>query len=65
MNKDTTNLYLAIGLSCLVIVGWSYFFAPKPARLTQAQYSAQQQNPTAPQDLRSQASHNQVSRNRA
>jgi YidC/Oxa1 family membrane protein insertase len=55
MNKDTTNLYLAIGLSCLVIVGWSYFFAPKPgARLTQAQFSAQNatpQNPAAPQDL--------------
>jgi YidC/Oxa1 family membrane protein insertase len=43
MNTDSKNLYLAIGLSCLVILGWSYFFAPKPAdraRLAQTQSSA-------------------------
>ncbi|VFU10387.1 Membrane protein insertase YidC [Methylocella tundrae] len=45
MTKDSRNLYLAIGLSCLVIVGWSYFFAPKPDR---ARQFAQQQAQTAP-----------------
>ncbi len=49
MTADTKNLYLAIGLSCLVIVGWSYFFAPKPnpARLAvrQAQTTQQQASP--------------------
>ncbi len=36
--KDTQNLYLAIGLSCLVVLGWSYFFAPgaDKARLGQS-----------------------------
>ncbi len=33
MTTETRNLYVAIGLSCLVIVGWSYFFAPKPGRI--------------------------------
>ncbi len=44
MTKDSWNLYLAIGLSCLVIVGWSYFFASKPAdraRLAETQRQAQ------------------------
>ncbi|VFU07490.1 protein of unknown function [Methylocella tundrae] len=45
MTKDSRNLYLAIGLSCLVIVGWSYFFAPKPDR---ARQFPQQQAQTAP-----------------
>ncbi len=47
MTADSKNLYLAIGLSCLVIVGWSYFFAPKPngTRVAEIQRQAQ----TAPQ----------------
>ena len=47
MTADSKNFYLAIGLSCLVIVGWSYFFAPKPngARVAEIQRQAQ----TAPQ----------------
>ena len=42
------NLYLAIGLSCLVIVGWSYFFAPKPnpARIAEIQRQAAQPQAT-------------------
>src|SRR5271156_1745282 len=38
MRNDSSNLYLAIGLSLLVIVGWQYFYSgPKmeKARLTQ------------------------------
>src|SRR5271166_6272598 len=51
MTKDSLNLYLAIGLSFLVIVGWSYLFAPKPsdrARLAEAQRQAQPAGATAP-----------------
>ncbi|ACK50170.1 60 kDa inner membrane insertion protein [Methylocella silvestris BL2] len=58
MNKDSRNLYLAIGLSCLVIVGWSYIFAPKQAdraRLAQTQSQnapagTQPQSAATPQD---------------
>ncbi len=35
--RDTQNLYLAIGLSCLVVIVWSYFFAPPPDKTRQAQ----------------------------
>src|SRR5271166_6498300 len=51
MTKDSLNLYLAIGLSFLVIVGWSYFFAPKPAdraRLAEMQRQAQPAGAPAP-----------------
>ena len=51
MTKDSLNLYLAIGLSFLVIVGWSYFFAPKPsdrARLAEAQRQAEPAQGAAP-----------------
>ncbi|MGA2638626.1 membrane protein insertase YidC [Methylocella sp.] len=41
MTADSKNLYLAIGLSCLVIVGWSYFFAPKPDRARVAEIQRQ------------------------
>jgi YidC/Oxa1 family membrane protein insertase len=44
MTKESLNLYLAIGLSFLVIVGWSYLFAPKPAdraRLAETQRQAE------------------------
>jgi YidC/Oxa1 family membrane protein insertase len=36
--RDTQNLYLAMGLSCLVVLGWSYFFTPgaDKARLAQS-----------------------------
>jgi YidC/Oxa1 family membrane protein insertase len=27
MSQDTKNLYLAIALSILVIIGWNYFYA--------------------------------------
>ena len=43
MTADSKNLYLAIGLSCLVIVGWSYFFAPKPDRARMAEIQRQAQ----------------------
>ncbi|WP_026605794.1 membrane protein insertase YidC [Methylocapsa acidiphila] len=39
--RDTTNLYLAIGLSCLVVLVWSYFFAPPPDKARLAQRPAQ------------------------
>ncbi len=51
MTKDSLNLYLAIGLSFLVIVGWSYLFAPKPsdrARLAETQRQAQPAGAPAP-----------------
>jgi YidC/Oxa1 family membrane protein insertase len=49
MTADSKNLYLAIGLSCLVIIGWSYFFAPKPdrARVAEIQRQAQTTQPQA------------------
>jgi YidC/Oxa1 family membrane protein insertase len=37
MSEDNRNLYLAIGLSILVILGWSYFFGPKLQSEHQAQ----------------------------
>ncbi|WOJ88832.1 membrane protein insertase YidC [Methylocapsa polymorpha] len=51
--RDTKNLYLAIGLSCLVVLGWSYFFAPppekpRPAQVHNAQIGAQAPSATAP-----------------
>src|SRR5271166_3962650 len=51
MTKDSLNLYLAIGLSFLVIVGWTYLFAPKPAdraRLAEAQRQAEPARGAAP-----------------
>ncbi len=32
-SEDSRNLILAIVLSALVLIGWNYFFAPKPAEL--------------------------------
>jgi YidC/Oxa1 family membrane protein insertase len=49
MTQDNKNLYLAIALSILVIIGWNYFYAApqmERARQTQAQL---QQPATAPQ----------------
>ncbi|WP_395665146.1 membrane protein insertase YidC [Methylocella sp.] len=49
MSSETRNLYLAIGLSILVIFGWSYFFAPSqrhPAPQTAATQTAAQDQPS-------------------
>lgn len=48
MSEDTKNLYLAIALSILVILGWSYFFAPQLQKGHQTQEQMQQPS-TAPQ----------------
>ncbi len=49
MSEDNRNLYLAIGLSILVILGWNYFYAA-PQMQQQRQTQAQMQQPnTAPQ----------------
>ena len=42
MNSDNKNLYLAIALSVLVIIGWNYFYGwPQMQRARQAQIQAQ------------------------
>ncbi len=47
MTDDNKNLYLAIALSVLVIVGWNYFYGwPQMQKARQTQ--AQMQNPAAP-----------------
>ncbi len=49
MTQDTKNLYLAIALSILVIIGWNYFYAA-PQLQKERQIQAQMQQPsTAPQ----------------
>jgi YidC/Oxa1 family membrane protein insertase len=49
MSEDNRNLYLAIALSILVILGWNYFYAgPQMERQRQAQAQMQQPS-TAPQ----------------
>ncbi len=49
MSQDTKNLYLAIALSILVIIGWNYFYAA-PQLQKERQTQAQLQQPsTAPQ----------------
>jgi len=52
MQKDTdnTNLFLAIGLSILVIVGWNYFYAgPQVERQRQERLAQGQTQPQLPQ----------------
>ena len=47
MTPDNKNLYLAIALSILVIIGWNYFYgAPQMERARQTQ--AQLQQPATP-----------------
>jgi YidC/Oxa1 family membrane protein insertase len=49
MSEDSRNLYLAIALSILVIIGWNYFYAA-PQMERQRQTQAQMKEPgTAPQ----------------
>jgi YidC/Oxa1 family membrane protein insertase len=46
MSEDNRNLYLAIALSILVILGWNYFYAA-PQMQQQRQTQAQMQEPSA------------------
>jgi YidC/Oxa1 family membrane protein insertase len=46
MSQDTKNLYLAIALSILVIIGWNYFYAA-PQLQKERQTQAQLQQPSA------------------
>ncbi|MGH6817304.1 MAG: membrane protein insertase YidC [Methylovirgula sp.] len=46
MSEDNRNLYLAIALSILVIIGWNYFYAA-PQMQQQRQTQAQLQRPSA------------------
>ncbi|ACB96887.1 membrane protein insertase YidC [Beijerinckia indica] len=47
MKQDSRNLYLAIGLSLLVLIGWNYFFAgPQVEKARQAQIVREQQAQT-------------------
>jgi YidC/Oxa1 family membrane protein insertase len=47
---DNKNLFLAIGLSILVIIGWNYFYAgPQTERQRQERLAQQAQQPTLPQ----------------
>jgi len=47
---DNTNLFLAIGLSILVIVGWNYFYAgPQVERQRQERLAQGQTQPALPQ----------------
>src|ERR1700736_2296269 len=44
MPKDSANLFLAIGLSLLVIIGWQYFYnGPKMEKARLAQIEAQKE----------------------
>ena len=49
MNKDTDNknLFLAIGLSMLVLVGWNYFYASPQIEKQRQERLAQQSNPSS------------------
>jgi YidC/Oxa1 family membrane protein insertase len=50
MSEDHRNLYLAIALSILVIIGWNYFYAaPQLQKERQTQAQMQQQGAEAPQ----------------
>jgi YidC/Oxa1 family membrane protein insertase len=63
MKQDTKNLYMAIGLSCLVVVGWNTFFSASPVdKAHQAQIRAQQAAGQAPngQTSNGQASNGQA-----
>jgi YidC/Oxa1 family membrane protein insertase len=47
---DNKNLFLAIGLSILVIIGWNYFYAgPQTERQRQERLAQQAQQPALPQ----------------
>ncbi len=49
MTSDSKNLYLAIALSVLVIVGWNYFYGwPQMQRAHQTQRSAQSTDAVSP-----------------
>ena len=49
MREDQKNLFLAMGLSLLVIVGWQYFYAgPKQEQARQIAAQTQSAAPTAP-----------------
>jgi YidC/Oxa1 family membrane protein insertase len=46
MKQDNTNLFLAIGLSMLVLIGWNYFYGvPKVDRARQTQAQLQSAKP--------------------
>ena len=48
MTPDNKNVYLAIALSILVIIGWNYFYGwPQMEKARQAQLQAQTQSQTA------------------
>ncbi len=50
MSEDNRNLYLAIALSILVIIGWNYFYAaPQLQKERQTQAQMQQPSTEAPQ----------------
>ncbi len=56
MNSDNKNLYLAIALSILVIIGWNYFYAApqmEKTRQTQAQMKQAGTEPGKPGSLES------------
>ncbi|MDE2364819.1 MAG: membrane protein insertase YidC [Hyphomicrobiales bacterium] len=46
--NDTKNLFLAIGLSILVLVGWQYFFAAPKLEKQRAEIAQQQSLPQRP-----------------
>ncbi|WP_036258507.1 membrane protein insertase YidC, partial [Methylocapsa aurea] len=54
MKQDTKNLYLAIGLSCLVVLGWNMFYTgpqldkTRQAQMRGGQTGAQSPGPQAP-----------------
>jgi YidC/Oxa1 family membrane protein insertase len=50
MKQDNTNLFLAIGLSLLVLIGWNYFYGvPKVDRARQTQAQLQTGRPAGPE----------------
>jgi YidC/Oxa1 family membrane protein insertase len=50
MKQDNTNLFLAIGLSLLVLIGWNYFYGvPKVDRARQTQAQLQTAKPVGPE----------------
>jgi YidC/Oxa1 family membrane protein insertase len=49
MTQDNKNLYLAIALSILVIIGWNYFYAAPQMERTRQTQAQMQQPATAPQ----------------
>jgi YidC/Oxa1 family membrane protein insertase len=48
MREDQKNLFLAMGLSLAVIVGWQYFFMPPPRPATPPATTQQQAQPATP-----------------